>query len=391
MNPSSPPNTLPTVRPVNRYDRMEWAGAFGDLGTLMPFVIAYVSVLKLDPFGVLFGFGVSMMVAGWFYRTPFPVQPMKAAGAVATTQAAQSAVITQGAVYGAGLVTGLIWLLLGATGVAQRLTRWVSRPVAQGVVLGLGMAFMWQGAHLMASQWLLAGAGLLVVVLLARSRRFPGIFVLMLMGVAWTAAMQPELMSRLLQSRPDLRWPTWAWPSISWNDLVLGTMFLALPQVPLTLGNAIIGVREENNRLFPDRPVTDRQVAVSTGVMNIFGSAVGGVPMCHGAGGMAGHVAFGARTGGSLVILGGLLVVLAIVFSGSIVALFEVIPQAVLGTILFMTGVQLASGQFDASREGNASTVLLVTAGLSMWNVGIGFAGGLALQWLLLRRGAAAS
>lgn len=387
MNPTGPPKALGAVRSANRYDRPEWAGAFGDLGTLMPFVIAYVSVLKLDPFGVLFGFGVSMVVSGWFYRTPFPVQPMKAAGAVATTQAAQSAVITPGAVYGAGLVTGLIWLLLGATGVAERLTRWISRPVAQGVVLGLGMAFMWQGAQLMASQWLLAGAGLLVVLLLARSRRFPGIFVLMLMGVAWTAAMQPELMSRLLQARPDLRWPTWAWPTISWSDLVLGTMFLALPQVPLTLGNAIIGVREENNRLFPDRPVTDRQIAVSTGVMNVFGSAVGGVPMCHGAGGMAGHVAFGARTGGSLVILGGLLVVLAIVFSGSIVALFEVIPQAVLGTILFMTGVQLAAGQFDASREGNASTVLLVTAGLSMWNVGIGFAVGLVLQWLLLQRG----
>jgi hypothetical protein len=118
-----------------------------------------------------------------------------------------------------------------------------------------------------------------------------------------------------------------AFGAISWNDLVIGTLFLALPQVPLTLGNAIIGVREENNRLFPDRPVSERQVAVSTGVMNLFGSAVGGVPMCHGAGGMAGHVAFGARTGGSLVILGGLLLVLALAFSSSVVVLFEVIRR----------------------------------------------------------------
>ena len=382
---------IPTTNQrLNRYDRLEWAGAFGDLGTLMPFVIAYVSVMKLDAFGVLFGFGVSMMVCGWVYKTPFPVQPMKAAGAVATTQAAQSAVITPGAVYGAGLVTGLIWLLLGATGLAQRLTRWISRPVAQGVVLGLGMAFMWQGTRLMAQQWLVAGVGLLIVVLFARSRRVPGIFVLLLLGIGWTAFEHPEMLRRLQDVRPALQWPIWAWPAIGWNDLVLGTLFLALPQVPLTLGNAIIGVREENNRLFPDRPVTDRQVAVSTGVMNLFGSAVGGVPMCHGAGGMAGHVAFGARTGGSLVILGGLLVVLAVFFSASVVALFEVIPQAVLGTILFMTGVQLASGQFDQARDGHASTVLLVTAGLSMWNVGIGFAIGLLLQVLLLRKAPAA-
>ena len=386
MSLQSPPSSPPKPVPVNRYDRLEWAGAFGDLGTLMPFVIAYLSVMKLDAFGVLFGFGVSMVVCGWVYKTPFPVQPMKAAGAVATTQAAQSAVITSGAVYAAGLVTGLIWLVLGTTGLAERITRWISRPVAQGVVLGLGMAFMWQGARLMANEWLLAGVGLLVVVLLAKSRRVPGIFVLLLLGVAWTAVQQPELLRKLQEVRPELRWPTWAWPSIGWNDIVLGTLFLALPQVPLTLGNAIIGVREENNRLFPDRPVTDRQVAVSTGVMNVFGSAVGGVPMCHGAGGMAGHVAFGARTGGSLVILGGLLLVLAVGFSASVVALFEVIPQAVLGTILFMTGVQLAGGQFDQGRQGHESTVLLVTAGLSMWNVGIGFGVGLLLQVLLLRK-----
>jgi MFS superfamily sulfate permease-like transporter len=295
-------------------------------------------------------------------------------------------VITSGAVYGAGLVTGLIWLLLGATGLAQRLTRWISRPVAQGVVLGLGMAFMWQGTQLMAGQWILACAGLVIVVLFARSRRVPGIFVLLALGIAWTAFQQTDLLHKLGEVRPALRWPSWVWPAISWNDLVLGTLFLALPQVPLTLGNAIIGVREENNRLFPDRPVTDRQVAVSTGVMNLFGSAVGGVPMCHGAGGMAGHVAFGARTGGSLVILGGLLLVLALGFSDSVVVLFEVIPQAVLGAILFMTGVQLASGQFDQAREDRASTVLLVTAGLSMWNVGIGFGVGLLLQVLLLRK-----
>lgn len=384
--PNPPAPARGDARPANRYDRLEWAGAFGDLGTLMPFVVAYVSILKLDPFGVLFGFGISMLAAGWFYRTPFPVQPMKAAGAVATTQAAQSAVITPGAVYGAGLVTGLIWLMLGATGVAQRLTRWISRPVAQGMVLGLGMAFMWQGSRLMSTQWALAAAGLLVVILLARSPRAPGIFVLLLLGVTWTGITHPEVLSRLQQLRPELRWPIWAWPAIRWDELVLGTLFLALPQVPLTLGNAIVGIREENNRLFPDRPVTERQVAMSTGLMNVFGSAVGGVPMCHGAGGMAGHVAVGARTGGSLVILGGLLLVLALGFSGSVVALFEVVPQAVLGTILFMTGVQLSSGQFDGSRDGHASTVTLVTAGLSIWNVGIGFAVGVLLQILLLRK-----
>jgi len=63
---------------ANRFDRMEWAGAFGDLGTLIPFVVAYISVLGVDPYGVLFAFGVSLIACGAYYKTPFPVQPMKA-------------------------------------------------------------------------------------------------------------------------------------------------------------------------------------------------------------------------------------------------------------------------------------------------------------------------
>ena len=47
--------------PANRFDRMEVAGAFGDLGTLIPFVVAYISVLNMDPFGVLLAFGASMV------------------------------------------------------------------------------------------------------------------------------------------------------------------------------------------------------------------------------------------------------------------------------------------------------------------------------------------
>lgn len=135
----------------NRFDRMEWAGAFGDLGTLIPFVVAYLSMLSLDPFGVLFSFGVAMIACGLIYRTPFPVQPMKAVGAIATTQAAQTLTVTAGAVYAAGLASGIIWLLLGLTGTAQKVAKLISRPVVVGIILGLG--FMLNGVKMMADNW----------------------------------------------------------------------------------------------------------------------------------------------------------------------------------------------------------------------------------------------
>ncbi|HYD08346.1 MAG TPA: putative sulfate/molybdate transporter, partial [Reyranella sp.] len=158
------PQKLPLDPPqpvVNRFDRMEWAGAFGDLGTLVPFVVAYIAVLKVDPFGVLLAFGLSLVACGIYYKTPFPVQPMKAIGAVATTQAAQTATITAGAVYAATLATGIIWLVLGLTGLASRVANLISRPVAIGIVLGLGLGFMLEGAKLMAAGWIVSGAALL--------------------------------------------------------------------------------------------------------------------------------------------------------------------------------------------------------------------------------------
>ncbi len=381
MAPSDPAAS-PTALPArNRYDLREWAGAFGDLGTLLPFVMAYLSVLQLDAFGVLFGFGVSMLVCGVWFKTPIPVQPMKAIGAVAAAQTAPAAMLTAGVVQGAALATGLLWLLLGATGIARRLGRWVSAPVAQGMMGGLALAFMWQGAQLMRQTWMLALAGLLLVALLARTARFPAIFALLGLGLGWTAWQRPEALAALGAIGVQWRWPGFTWPALSLHDLLLGAVLLALPQAPLTLGNAIIGIRAENNRLFPDRPVSERAMALSTGVMNVFASAVGAVPMCHGAGGMAGHVAFGARTGGSVVIVGVLLLVLALGFSGSVMTIFELLPPAVLGTVLFITGAQLGLGQWRRARDRRAWLVLGATAAVSVWHVAAGLAVGLLLQW----------
>ena len=369
----------------NRWDRMEWAGAFGDLGTLIPFVVAYIAVVRMDPLGVLFSFGLALLVSGLYYRTPFPVQPMKAIGAVATTQAAQTATITQATVYGADLVTGAAWLLLGVTGAANRIARWVPRYVAIGIVLGLGLGFMLSGIRMMSSGWVMSGIGLLSTLLLLTNRSIPAMFLLLLFGAVCGTVLHPGAFDALRAIRPHLRWPTLALGSLGWHDLVLGAAFLALPQLPLTLGNAIIAIREENNRLFPDRAVTENSVAVSTGVMNCASAVFGGVPMCHGAGGMAGHVAFGARTGGAPVILGTLLLLLALGFSDSVRILFALIPGAILGVILFLTGAQLALGSCDFSRHKGERFVTLVVAAFSMWNVGLAFIAGMILAFLLHR------
>lgn len=218
----------PDILVGNRFDRAEWAGAFGDLGTLIPFVVAYITLLNLDPFGVLLGFGAAMIAAGFYYKTPFPVQPMKAIGAIATTQAAQTATITAGAVYGATLVTGAIWLILGATGAAKRVADLVSRPVAVGIILGLGLSFMLDGAKLMAAGWWLSGGALFITLVLLTNRTIPAMFVLLVGGAAVAFVRDPELLTTLGDVQFELRLPEFALAGMSWSDLVVGTLFLAL-------------------------------------------------------------------------------------------------------------------------------------------------------------------
>ena len=367
-----------------RFDRVECLAAFADLGTFIPFVLAYVSVFGMDPAGILLPFGAALVVCGLVYRTPFPVQPMKAIGALAV---AQAGAVTGATIVAASLVTGLAWLLLGLSGAAARLAKLVPNAVVQGIVIGLGLSFMLQGGGMMGTDWPAALLALLVAVALRRSRLFPAILLLLLGGFAYGVYRDPSLWQAAhFGFAPRL--PALAVQDIGWHDVLNGALLLALPQLPLTLGNAVIAVTGENNRLFPQQPTGVRTVALTTGAMNVAGSLVGGIPMCHGAGGMAAYTAFGARTGGAPVVFGLVLLVLALCFSESIAFLLQALPAAVLGAILFLAGARMAAANVPVTDDRRDWRVLLpmtLTAGLALWNVGLAFLAGMIVH-LAVRR-----
>lgn len=387
MSPGLPEAAAREVpRNALRFDRGEWAGAFGDLGTLVPFVLAYVTLVGVAPAGMLLGFGVALVAAGAYFRAPIAVQPMKAIGAVAATGAAQTAVITPESVAVATLATGLIWLALGLSGTTERVVRWVGRPVVVGITLGLGFAFMLEGTQMMwTGIWL--AAPLLVVTLLLLSRRgFLAIALILAVGAAWAIFSDASVVAALGRSEPRWVLPAWPFSTLSWEAVFVGIVLLALPQVPLTLGNAVIAPVEISRQQFPDRRITERRMAVSTGIMNSLGAFIGAVPMCHGAGGMAAQMAFGARTGGAPIILGVLLIALALGFSDSVATLLRLFPHPALGVMLFLAGLQLALGSCDFSNNKGERFVTLGTAALAVFNVGIAFLFGIATLWLLRRK-----
>ncbi len=369
--------------PGNSFDRYEFAGAFGDLGTLIPFAIAYIMVMRIEPLGLLFTFGVMLIGAGLYYRTPIPVQPMKAIGSAAITQAAA---ITPGMVWGAGIFTGIFWLTMGLTGALDFISRFTTKPVVKGIVLGLGLSFVTQGIRMMQRDFIIALIALAMTFLLLANRRIPAMFVLIIFGVGAALLKNPDLVKELSGIHFDFQLPRLAVGQITWPEFIKGVLILGIPQIPLTFGNAVIAITAENNRLFPERPVTEKKIAISQGILNLFSPLFGGIPVCHGAGGMAGHVRFGARTGGALIILGILLLITGLCFSSSVLLIFEIFPLSVLGVILFFAGLELAVSARDAGSEKSDYYILLITAGFAIWNMGAGFLAGIITQELIKRK-----
>jgi predicted benzoate:H+ symporter BenE len=366
----------------NRYDHVELAGAFGDLGTLIPFVVGYIAVMKIDPLGILFMFGLSEIVVGLYYKTPIPVQPMKAIGGAAI---ASGGAMSAGMICGAGIFTGLFWLIAGTTKTVNLATKLAAKPIVRGIVLGLGLLFITEGIKMMLITPWLGGMGLLITFVLLTYPKVPAMFALLIVGAVAAYFIDPVHASQLLSTRPSFRIPEFTFGRMSWNEFVAGSLVLAIPQLPLTIGNAVIAIRAENNDLFPDRPVTDRMMAVSQGLLNLVSAPFGGIPLCHGAGGMAGHVRFGARTGGSLVMLGAIMMALALFFSSSVGLLFQIFPKAVLGVILFFAGAELAITVKDIGSKKEDVYVMLVVAGFAMWNMGAAFLAGVILYQALHR------
>lgn len=367
----------------NDYNKMEFAGAFGDLGTLIPFVVGYITLNKMDPLGILVAFGLFKIFAGLYFRTPIPVQPMKAIGGMAISHAGT---ITPGMIWGSGIFTGLFWLLMGVTGAIGWIEKITTKPVIRGIMLGLGLSFILEGLGMMKSQPLLALGGIVLTLLLLNNQRLPAMLALLGYGIVFAFIQRPELFNELSQISIRFRWPELPFGKITWEELLSGFVILGLPQAPLTLGNAIIATVSENNNYFPERKVTAKTISIDHGMMNLISTAIGGIPMCHGAGGMAGHLRFGARTGGALVILGTIVLLIGLFLSDSVVLLLQVFPRPILGVILFFAGVELALVIRDIKLRRQNLFVLLVTAGTAMWNMGVAYLAGLVLYYCLQRR-----
>ncbi|MBK8724904.1 MAG: putative sulfate/molybdate transporter [Holophagaceae bacterium] len=335
-----------------RWDAQEASGALGDLGTFLPLVVGISQATGLD-FGVtLFFAGLLNVATGLMFSVPMAVQPMKAIAAVAITQG-----LTGPQVAAAGLLVSGLVLVVGVLGLAERLTRLIPDEVVRGLQLALGLSLAVKGGELVLAsgldRWVLALPAAALAWRLRDSRRLPVALLVFATGLAVTLFRNPEAASKLTLG---LHLP--ALLPFSAADFKQALFAAAIPQLPLTLLNSVVAVCALSRDLFPQHPLSERKVAVSVGLMNLVSGWFGAVPMCHGAGGLAGQVKFGARTNGAILMLGAGKLVLAIAFGSSLMALCIAFPKALLGVMLAFSGLALA----EAARSAKDLPLTLLTA-----------------------------
>jgi MFS superfamily molybdate transporter len=139
------------------------------------------TIARLDPQGVLLGFGLLALATGLYFRTPMSVQPMKAIATVAVTQ---PHMVTPGAVFASAVVTGLFWLGMGASGAVSWLAALTSRPVTRGIILGLGLSFILEGVTFMNQGPVVAVPAVVLTFFLLGQPRVPAMFMLLAYGAA---------------------------------------------------------------------------------------------------------------------------------------------------------------------------------------------------------------
>jgi sulfate permease, SulP family len=370
------------------FGRRELSGAVADLGVLVPIAVALIVKNGLSPTAVLLPAGLLYITVSFVYRLPVPVQPLKALGAIAIAKGLGSDEIAA-----AALIMGAIFLVLGRIGALDLAARAFPRALIRGVQLTVGLLFLkiaWGLVHdppksfghfATPPSWAIPLA-VAAIALAFALRKHPvslalvGIgAVVMLVRAGQDAALGPSSLS---------------FPALDSGTFWSAFTVLVLPQLPLSFANSCLATADAARVYFPEKEaerVKPGRLASTLGAANIFSGAISGMPVCHGAGGMTAHVAFGARTGGAPLAIGTVLTVVALTAGSGLAALLPAFPLPILAAMLATAGILHIGLLRDLS--GAPAWGLALFVGIVGFEVNLAIAVGLGLGIWWVARGTA--
>ena len=362
-------------RTALRFNLQELAGGLGDLGTFLPLVTAVAVTAEMD-LGIIFiSAGLMAVASGYLFRQPLPVQPMKILAIVAI-----AGELTRQQIGAAGVIMGAAMLIVAVTGVVGWLDRVIARPVVRGIQAGMGVKLAWTGLVWIYDlppvgwdSWITCAVVALALTWLTKLRQ-PALLYVFVAGFAIMALASPDVYRGV-----QLHLPSLSLIRPSGDDWWVGLMHGAVPQFPLTLLNSVIAVCALSADFFSGRGARPRAIAASVGVMNLIFVPFGAFPMCHGSGGLAAQYRFGARTGGSIVMLGVLNIFAGLLIGAGLLGALPHYPKAILAVMIIAAGVTLAAAARDCLRGRSLVIVLCTFIGIMAINTLVGFLIGCAL------------
>jgi len=357
--------------PDFRFNLEEIAGAIGDYGTLFPIVLGVAFVSNLNLGHILLFFSVWYIITGLYYKMPMPVEPMKVIGAIVIAGG-----LSQQEITASGMILGILFLILGFCKGMNFIQDKVPSSVIRGIQMGLALILFKTSINFILKDSLLSVICICIIILFYianKSIHLTDISAIVVILIGIVIGLQkfgiPQI--RILPL------PTLIVPGI--QDFLKGGWLLTISQAPLTITNAILSTSLLMQDLI-HREVEPDKLSISIGLMNLTSVPFGGFPMCHGAGGLAAQYRFGARTGGSNIISGIILLPIALFFASP--EFVAIIPLGVFGTLLVFVAIELGKH----SLKTNSYIVTITIAILALiTNMTIAFIVGMVLAYSLAK------
>lgn len=270
-------------------------GAFADGAVLFPLLLALAWQTGASAAIMLATTGAAYLVTGWLFRLPIPVQPLKSLSILAIASGASATELQI-----AGLTLGAIYLTLSAAPV-DRIAARIPDVLVHGFQLGLGILLVITALRLLGPlpvELALVGIAALAILLATRFTTLPLLGIIAVGGLLW-GLWHAGPVHAGASSGEGLRWAVIA--------------MMVLPQIALTLTNSVLGTQRAAAAYYGEDAarVTPRRLLGSLGFGNLLVGAAGGMPYCHGSGGVTAHYRGGSRTWLSNAVMGGALLVLA--------------------------------------------------------------------------------
>jgi MFS superfamily sulfate permease-like transporter len=354
-----------------KFSLREFGGAFGDWGTLIPFIIGYISIVGLNPAGIFLTLGITNILLGLKFNLPLPVQPQKTIGTVAISEGWEPNMVIS-----TGFGTGVIWFILGLSRKLNKIVQRVPTITVRGIQLGLALILGWTGITLFTDNIFLGFISILIILVLIKNKPVPSAIILTLLGIFILFFSRTILLSDIV-----FGWPIFSFRFPTWNNFILGMIYAGFAQLFLTLTNVMIATVVLIKDLFPekDETIDANTLAINMGFMNLISPFFSGMPTCHGSGGLMAQYAFGARTGGSMILEGTMEIILGLFFSKTLFLLFNEFPLSILGAMLIYTAYLLGRVAFKEFNAKKFPIILISAIFCYFLNITIGFFIGIIL------------